>query len=401
MNLDPSYWKDRLLIDFEEITKKAEILTLDTIKRIFHNKRRAVSLFLDIDTDFNSLINALYTDKRKLKEILLLDNFTKNRLQDVVGIIIEAHLSEKERRSVLKREQHGVRDYSKYDKFAGIVKLYQTNPDYLHQICLLQVVHTRSHIPFHVKNLEKSKIVNRINSYEDIQNSLDLFDQNQNDGRRSKYIGGFESLNEFYLFFIREFKRTHIMTIDNSNFNTECEWIVIRIPSTVNQIRVSYQSNVPIRKFVPIVLGIGDVNTLDKEDIIKIDEKFNSPEDVEHFLRESLQSRSFPLIEIKLNPAPIRGGPILCLANESNRGLRNPLRWFKDNSKDLLEDIFLVKECKIYFKGHRIRIVFNHTREGIQVGYSDYNLNNIEDRIEFEEFMAKKFNIMVMSGVKF
>ncbi|MHA1305645.1 MAG: hypothetical protein ACTSPI_18235, partial [Candidatus Heimdallarchaeaceae archaeon] len=251
-------------------TKKAESLTFDAIKRIFSNKRRAVSLYLNIDTDFDSLVNALYVDKRKLKEILLLNNFTQNKLQDVVGIIIEAHLPEKDRRSVLKRGQRGVRDYSKYDKFAGIVKLYQTNPDYLQQIYLLQVIHTRSHTPFHVNNLDKSTIVNRINSYDAIQNSLDLFDQNQDDSWRSKYIGGFESLNEFYLFFIREFKRTHIMTIDKANFNTECEWIVIRIPSTMNQIRVCYQSNISIRKFVPIVLGIADVDTFDEEDLLEI-----------------------------------------------------------------------------------------------------------------------------------
>lgn len=378
MSLDQTYWRDRLLVDFEDTEHKAESFASSVIKRIFREKRRALSLFLNIDTDLDTLISILDNDRTRLKELLLLNNFTQNRMQDIVGIVIEAHLSERDRRSVLKQGQQGVRDHSKYDKFAGIIKLYQINRDYLHQVYLLQVIHTRSHVPYKINQLERVNLSEWIAKDKQISDILNSFDYIENDDKQSRYIGGFESLDEFYMFFIREFRRTGIMKIESTDFSTECEWIIIRIPQPLNQIRVSYQSNISIRKFVPIVLGIADPDNITKDDLIVVEEILNPIESVNNFLESALTSETNPLISIKLDPAPLGGAPALTLMDEHNKGLRRAFRWFKDRNKDLLEDVRLVSECKIYFHEHRIRIIFKHESEGTRMGYANYNLYNIE-----------------------
>ena len=202
--------------------------------------------------------------------------------------------------------------------FAGIVKLYQKNPDYLHQLLLLQLIHTRSHLSFEVDGIDKNEIITLMDSHDLIHDTLTQFDQDYNDGRNSKYIGGFESLGELYLFFIREYKRTGVITLETTAYNTECEWIIFRIPRTMDQIKVSYQSNIPISKFIPIILGMVEIAAFREEDLLESTENYNNIEDVSLFFWGALASRSSPLVELKLEPSPIRGGPVLHLIDRSN-----------------------------------------------------------------------------------
>lgn len=401
MNLNSSYWKNRLLIDFDDVVKKAETISVQKFKRLFNNSRRALSIYLNDQSNLDDLINRLFQIQNQIKEFLLLFYFTQHKLQDTVGIVVEANLSETDRKKVLKLRQQGVRNYKKYDKFAAIILLYLRNPDYLHQLHLLQVIHTRSHVPYLINQLERVNLLEWINEDDQISNILNSFDEIENDDKKSRYIGGFESLDEFYMFFIREFKRTGIMKLESTDFSTECEWIILRIPQSLNQIRVSYQSNISIRMFVPTVLGITDPDNITEDDLIIVEEKLNPIENVGDFLNSALASETNPLISIKLDPAPLGGAPVLTLMDESNKGLRRAFRWFRDKNKNLLEDLKLVSECKIFFHEHRIRIVFKHEREGTKIGYADSNLYNIEDRIDFERYMNEIFELKVVPGVKF
>ncbi len=46
------------------------------------------------------------------------------------------------------------------------------------------------------------------------------------------------------------------LKIETTRFDTVCEWIIIRIPSELNQVRVSYQSNIDIKKFIPTIIDV-------------------------------------------------------------------------------------------------------------------------------------------------
>ncbi len=111
-----------------------------------------------------------------------------------------------------------------------------------------------------------------------------------------------------------------------------------------------------------------------------------------------MKDKSYSLVEIRFDPAPFRGAPVLTLSDKKNKTLINTIRWFEENKKDLFKDISSIKECKIYFNGHRLKMKFNHKEKGVTIRYLDSNLF-INLRNEFEKYMIDKFKLSVIPGV--
>jgi len=401
MSLKKKFWKDDLLCDYDNVIKKAANITMDEMIKNSKYTARVLSIFLSTQGDRRDLLKKLIQDDDKLKVFLLLEEFAKSTLKDVVAKVIEGNLNEYERRKVLKERQQGVREYNKYDKFAGVIILYQKNPELLMQIRLLTLVNIRgSQNSFLIEIIDRKALINNLNSEVKILTALEHFDSEVNDEKRSKFLSWFEHDNELYLFFLRQYKRTMLRTIESANFETECEWIVIRINSSLEQVKVSFQSKINIRRFVSILIGtVGEIKSCQDKEVVKEMLEINPINEVQKFLKKMLESHSSPLIEIRFEPSPIRGGPLLMLSDRNNKSLRNAFRWFMEKRVDLLKDISIVKECKIYYKKHRLRLKLECVEDGIIIRYVDKNLV-IHERNKFERFMKEKYGLGVIPGVK-
>ncbi|MHA1756189.1 MAG: hypothetical protein ACTSVV_05415 [Promethearchaeota archaeon] len=393
------YWKDTLLCDYEKVMALAEEIKLEEFKKNKKYSKRVLSIFLnDLASPRDSLIERLFTDKDKLKEFLLLEEFTDGTFQDIVGKIMELYLTEAQLDEVTKKGAKESRDYSKYDKFAGIIYLYKKDPEILLKIQLLKKVNIRSQLKYEIEFDDFEEFKSRINNREDLERDLELFDKNIRDNKKSKFIGSFEIGDDIYIYFIREYKRSMALKIDAPRFDTVCEWIIFRIPYESNQVRVSYESKIDIKKFIPTIIKGWDEERIIKEiDIIKEFEELNSKRNVKNFLENIVEEKSCPLVEIRIDPAPFREAPVFTISDKKNKSLKSIIEWFKKNRKDLFEDINTIVECKIYFNKHRLKLKFEHKEEGITIRYLDSTIP-IDLRNKFEQYMLDKFNLYISPG---
>lgn len=399
MPLDSTFWKDSLLCDYDEVIEKSENITIEDLKKNRKYSHRILSTYFQDLENRDILIERLFNKKIDLKEFLLIEDFTNGTFQGIVGEIMELSLSKSQLNDATKTSQKKVEDYSKYDKFAGIIKLYQKDPKILIKILLLEKTNRRSQSKFEIEIKDIDKIKERFDSQEQIEKALELFDKEEKDNRKSKFLGWFDINGDIFLYFIREFKRSMALKIETTRFDTVCEWIIIRIPSELNQVRVSYQSNMDIKKFIPTIIDVMHEKKIKPEkERIKEFEVLNAKEDVKLFFETILKDSSYPLVEIRFDPAPFRGAPVLTLSDKKNKTLINTVRWFEENKKDLFKDLSSIKECKIYFNGHRLKMKFNYNEEGVSIRYLDSNLF-INLRKEFEKDMIDKFKLSVIPGV--
>lgn len=399
MPLDPTFWNDSLLCDYDKVIEKAENITIEDLKKNRKYSHRILSTYFQELENRDILIERLINEKNDLKEFLLIEEFTSGTYQDIVGEIMELSLSKSQLYDVTKTGQKKVEDYSKYDKFAGIIKLYQKDPKILIKILLLEKSNRRSQSKFVIKINDIEKMKERFDSQEQLEKALELFDKEEKDNRKSKFLGWFDIDGDIFLYFIREFKRSMALKIETTRFDTVCEWIIIRIPSELNQVRVSYQSNIDIKKFIPTIIDVMHKKKIKSEkERIKEFEVLNAKEDVKLFFETILKDNSYSLVEIRFDPAPFRGAPVLTLSDKKNKTLINTIRWFEENKKDLFKDISSIKECKIYFNGHRLKMKFNHKEKGVTIRYLDSTLF-INLRKEFEKYMIEKFKLSVIPGV--
>jgi len=399
MPLVEAYWKDTLLCDYENVIAIAENITIEELKNNKKYSNRVLRTYLN-DFDLReSLLERIFNDKDKLKEFLLVEEFTNGTLQNIVGKVMEIHLTKSQLDEVTKQGHKKSKEYSKYDKFAGIIYLYQKDPLILTTIQLLEKVNKRSQSKFEmeIENFEDFK--NRINDNANLEKDLELFDNNAGDSRKSRFIGWFDIEDDIYVYFIREYKRSMTFKIENPRFDTVCEWIIFRIPKESNQIRVSYESKMDINKFIPtIISGWRKGSVASEKDIVKKFEKLNTKENVRNFLETIIKDETFPLVEIRLDPAPFKEAPVFTISEKKNKSLKSTIIWFEENNKDLLNEISAIVECKIYFNKHRLKIKFKNKEEGIAIKYSDNTLQ-IDLRNEFEQYMYEKFNLSVIPGV--
>ena len=399
MQLDQEYWKDKLLCDYDKIIDKAENISIEELKKNKKYSQRILSTYFQGFENRDTLIKRLFKKPSELKEFLLIEEFTNGTFQDIVGKIMELFLSKSQLYEVTKTGQKKLKEYSKYDKFAGIIKLYQKDPEILIKILLLEKTNRRSQSKFEIEIKDIEKLKERFSSQEKIEEALELFDKEEKDIRKSKFLGWFEINGDIYLYFIREFKRSMALKIETTRFDTVCEWIIIRIPSELNQVRVSYQSNINIKKFIPTIIDVMHKKKIKPEkERIKEFEVLNAKENVKLFFETILKDETYPLVEIRFDPAPFRGAPVLTLSDKKNKTLINTIRWFDENKKDLFNEISSIKECKIYFNEHRLKMKFNHKGDGVAIRYLDSNLL-IKLRNEFEEYMMDKFKLSVIPGV--
>jgi len=399
MPLVEAYWKDTLLCDYENVIAIAENITIEELKNNKKYSNRVLRTYLN-DFDLReSLLERIFNDKDKLKEFLLVEEFTNGTLQNIVGKVMEIHLTKSQLDEVTKQGHKKSKEYSKYDKFAGIIYLYQKDPLILTTIQLLEKVNKRSQSKFEmeIENFEDFK--NRIKDNANLEKDLELFDNNAGDSRKSRFIGWFDIEDDIYVYFIREYKRSMTFKIENPRFDTVCEWIIFRIPNESNQIRVSYESKMDINKFIPtIISGWRKGSVASEKDIVKKFEKLNTKENVRNFLETIIKDETFPLVEIRLDPAPFKEAPVFTISEKKNKSLKSTIIWFEENNKDLLNEISAIVECKIYFNKHRLKIKFKNKEEGIAIKYSDNTLQ-IDLRNEFEQYMYEKFNLSVIPGV--
>lgn len=398
MPLDEEYWKDTLLCDYENIISRAERITIEELKNNKKYSQRVLSTYLN-DFDLREiLIERLLRNKDKLKDFLLIEDFTNGTLQNIVGKIMELNLPESQLHELTKQGHKKSKEYTKYDKFAGIIKLYQKDPDQLIKIQLLEKINRKSQPTFMIKIENIDKLKKRLDSTEIIEKDLKLFDDKIGDNKKSKYIGWFDIEDDVYIYFIREYKRSMALIIDAPRFDTICEWIIFRIPIESNQIRVSYESNMDIKKFIPIMISGWKKGIVAKEEAVKEFEALNTKENVKNFFETILTDESFPLVEIRFEPAPFKDAPVLVLSDKKNKSLKTTIKWFKENNKDLFKDISTIIECKVYFNKHRLKIKFKQKEEGIAIHYLDSNIQ-IDLRKEFEKSIFEKFNLRVIPGV--
>ncbi len=398
MPLEQTYWKNTLLCDYENIIEKAENISNEEFTNNKKYTRRILSTYL-IDLDLREiLIERLFENINDLKEFLLLEEFTNGTLHNIVGKIMELYLTKSQLHEVTKQGHKASKDYSKYDKFAGIIKLYQKDPKILIKIQLLEKVNKRSQSKFELENKDIEKLKKRIETKGKIEQDLELFDKNLGDDKKSKFIGGFDIDDDIYLYFIREYKRALALKIETPRFDTVCEWIIFRIPIKSNEIRVSYDSKMEIKKFIPTIINGWQKGDLEKEkDVVKNFEVLNTKENLKHFFETIIEEETFPLVEIRLDPAPFKGTSVLTLSDKKNKSLKTTLRWFGENKKDFFKDISSIVECKIYFNKHRLKMKFKYKEEGIAIRYLDNTLQ-INLRNEFERDMLEKFNLTVIPG---
>ncbi len=398
MPLDQTYWKDTLLCDYDNIIEKAENISIEEFKNNKKYSHRILSAyFKDLETR-DILIERLFKNKNNLKEFLLLEGFTKGTLQNIVGKILELNLTKSQLYDVTKQGHKASKEFSKYDKFAGIIKLYQKDPMILIKIQLLEKINRKSQSKFEMEIKDYEKFRNRIDSKETINKDLELFDKDEADNKNSKFIGWFDIDDDIYLYFIREYKRSMTLKIKAPRFDTVCEWIIFRIPIESDQIRVSYESNIDIKRFIPTIINGWQKRITSEEDIVKDFEVLNSKENVELFFDAIIKEESVPLVEVRFDPAPFKGAPILILSDKKNQSLKPTIKWFEENKKNLFKDISIIKDCKIYFNRHRLKIKFSYNEEGMSIRYLDSNLQ-IDLRKEFEKFMLEKFKLTVIPGV--
>ncbi len=399
MPLDEEYWKDTLLCDYEDIITKAERITFEELKNNKKYSHRVLSTYLN-DFDLREiLIERLFKNKDKLKEFLLIETFTNGTLQNIVGKIMELNLPESQLHELTKQGHKKSKEYTKYDKFAGILQLYQKDPDLLIKIQLLEKINRKSQPAFMIKIEDLDKLKKRLDFTEKIEKDLKLFDDKIGDNKKSKYIGWFDIEDDVYIYFIREYKRSMALKIKAPRYDTICEWIIFRIPTESNQVRVSYESNMDIKKFIPTMIsGRQKGIVASEEEAVKEFEVLNTKEDVKNFFETVLTDESFKLVEIRFEPAPFKEAPVLVLSDKKNKSLKNTIKWFKENNKDLFRDLSTIIECKVYFNKHRIKIKFKQKEDGITIRYLDSNIQ-IDLRQEFEKSILEKFNLRVIPGL--
>lgn len=399
MALDRLYWNDNLFCDYDKVIEEAKNITLEDLKKKKKYTQRILSTYFKSLEAKNILIERFLSDPDKLREFLLLEEFTNGTFHKIVGKIIDLHLSKTQKKEITKTGQRDVQDYSKYDKFAGIIKLFQKDPDILVKIILLQKTNrtSQSRFELNIKDIEKLK--ESFNSKDKIKSSLEQFDKREKDQRKSKFLGWFDIDGDVYLYFIREYKRSMALKIESAKYDTVCEWIILRIPNDLKQIRVSYESNMNIKDFIPFITGDihGRKDDIEKE-TMKEYEVFNTEENVKIFFDTSLKEKAYPIVELRFEPAPFKGAPTMMLSNRNNKNLKDTLKWFEENRKNLFEDLSSIRECKIYFNKHRIKILFHHEEEGIAIRYLDSTLL-IDERNEFEKYMMNNYNLLVIPGV--
>ncbi len=399
MSFDEEYWKDTLLCDYENIIAKAESITIEELNNNKKYSQRVLSTYLN-DFDLREiLLKRLLKNEDKLKEFLLIEEFTNGTLQNIVGKIMELYLPESQLHELTKKGNKKSKEYTKYDKFAGIIRLYQKDPDLLIKIQLLEKINRKSQPTFiiNIENIDKLK--KRLDSTENIEKDLKFFDDKVSDNKKSKYIGWFDIEDDVYIYFIREYKRSMALTLEAPRFDTVCEWIIFRIPIESNQVRVSYESNIDIKRFIPTMIsGWQKGSVSSEEEVVKEFEALNTRENVKKFFETILTDKSFPLVEIRFEPAPFKEAPVLALSDKKNKSIKSTIKWFKENNKDLFKDITTIAECKVYFNKHRLKIKFKQIDDGIAIHYLDSNIQ-IDLRKEFEKSMLEKFNLRIIPGI--
>ncbi len=207
MPLDQEYWKDNLLCDYDKIVDKAENISIEEFKKNKKYSQRILSTYFQELENRDILIERLFKKPNDLKEFLLLEEFTNGTFQDIVGKIMDLSLSKSQLYEVTKTGQKKLKQYSKYDKFAGIIKLYHGDPKILIKILLLEKINRRSQSKFEIKIKDIEKLKSRFNNQDQLKKTLELFDEEEKDDRKSKFLGWFDINGEIYLYFIREFKR--------------------------------------------------------------------------------------------------------------------------------------------------------------------------------------------------
>ena len=247
-----------------------------------------------------------------------------------------------------------------------------------------------------IKNFEN--IIELLDNEDEMFTLLEKFDSIENDDFKSKYIGKIVYQENIYTFFIREFKRMKNQKLDETIYNTICEWIILRIPRGEEALGVGYQSRIDIKKFIPTVLGM-DLETIGDIEIIKEYEEFNDVSTVLKFFQEIEDNEQIPLVEILIELSPIRSNPSLKINSQVNNSIGPSLKWFREQEKDLITDINSITECKIHYEKHRIRLVFTQEEEqGILIRYGDNNLP-LSLRNSLEDYMQKDFNLVVIPGI--
>ena len=398
MSENVSYWQNQLLVDYDKVMENIKNLKIEDLKNKTKYTIRYIATFLNSSGSREDLITELFSNQENLKVFLLLEDFANNMWREPIGIIIESNLSESERSEVIKDSKTAMDDFKKYDKYAGIVKLYQKNPILLIQILLLYTAFKRTLNKFVMDVKDVDKIIKLFDSEDEMSTLLEKFDKIENDDYSSKYIGKVEYQENIYTFFIREFKRMKNQKLDETIYNIVCEWIILRIPRSEDPLGVGYQSRIDIKKFIPTVMGM-DLEKIGDIEIIKKYEVFNNPTIVQKFFREIEDHEQIPLVELVIELSPIRSNPYLKIKSPENISIGPSIKWFRENEKDLITDINSISECKILYEKHRIRLVFTHEEEkGISIRYGDNSLS-LRLRNSFEDYIHKEFNLVVIPGI--
>ena len=398
MSENVSYWRNQLLVDYDKVIEKIKNLKIEDIKNNTKYTVRLIGTFLKSSGSREELITQLFSNQENLKVFFLLEDFANNMYMEPIVIIIKENLTESERAEITKTSKKSAEDHKKYDKYAGIVKLYHKNPILLIQILLLYTAFKRTLNKFLIDIKDFDTIIDLFDSRDKITTFLEKFDKLEKDDYNSKYIGKVEFEENIYTFFIREFKRMKNQKLDETIYNTICEWIILRIPRKGKDLRVGYQSRIDIKKFIPTVMGM-DLEKIGDVEIVKEHEDFNEVSNVQNFFKEVEDYEQTPLVELLIELSPIRSNPSLKIFSSQNNSIGPPIKWFRDNGKDLIEDIKSISECKIYYEEHRLRLVFKHDEEkGFEIRYADNN-RSLSLRNSFEDYMKKEFNLVVIPGI--
>ena len=398
MSENVSYWQNQLLVDYDKVMKNVKNLKIEDLKKKSKYTVRLIATFLKSSGSREELITQLFSNQEYLKVFFLLEDFANNMWMEPIVIIIKENLTETERAEITKTSKTSTEDHKKYDKYAGIVKLYQKNPILLIQILLLYTAFKRTLNKFLIDIKDFDKIIDLSDSEDKITAILEKFDKLEKDGYNSKYIGKVEFEGNIYTFFIREFKRMKNQKLEETIYNTICEWIILRIPREGKNLGVGYQSRIDIKKFIPTVMGM-DLKKIGDVEIVKKYEAFNEVSNVQNFFKKIEDYEQTPLVELLIELSPIRNNPSLKINSSQNNSIGPSIKWFRDNGKDLIEDIQSISECKLYYEEHRLRLVFKYKEEkGFEIRYADNNLS-LSLRNSFEDYMQKEFNLVVTPGI--
>lgn len=398
MSENVSYWQNQLLVDYDKVMENIKNLKIEDLKKKSKYTVRLIATFLKSSGSREELITQLFSNQEYLKVFFLLEDFANNMWMEPIVIIIKENLTETERAEITKTSKTSTEDYKKYDKYAGIVKLYQKNPILLIQILLLYTAFKRTLNKFLIDIKDFDTIIDLFDSEDKITTFLEKFDKLEKDDYNSKYIGKVEFEENIYTFFIREFKRMKNQKLEETIYNTTCEWIILRIPREGKNLRVGYQSRINIKKFIPTVMGM-DLKKIGDVEIVKKYEAFNEVSNVQKFFQKIEDYEQTPLIELLIELSPIRSNPSLKINSSQNNSIGPSIKWFRDNGKDLIEDIKSISECKLYYEEHRLRLVFKYKEEkGFEIRYADNKLS-LSLRNSFEDYMQKEFNLVVIPGI--